>query len=67
MKPKYITNVQGNIAAVVQGDGAQVVTQDGKVVIPQQSFNRLIKCKNPACGELVPDSNFCNQCGQPLK
>jgi hypothetical protein len=67
MSAKYTTNVKGNITGIVQGDGAQVIIQDSKVITPRGSFNRLVKCKNKACGELVPDSKFCNQCGQPLK
>jgi RNA polymerase subunit RPABC4/transcription elongation factor Spt4 len=31
----------------------------------RMAFERLIKCKQ--CKELVPDSNYCNQCGAPLK
>lgn len=62
---KYTTIVKGSITGIAQGDGAQVIIQDGKVVTPRGSFNRLVKCR--ACGELVPDSKFCNQCGKPLK
>jgi len=65
MSAKYITIVKGNITGVVQGDGAHVVIHDGEVITPRQSFNRLVKCRK--CGELVPDSRFCNQCGQSLK